>query len=285
MPDFWSHQLASKKIKTNFIELNPSFFIWDSSFDPYYYFGAQGPDIFFYINQPRPCKVKRYNYIGNHLHTTDIGHTFKIMFEYLTLNPSQALKAYVAGYIIHYILDYTCHPLICKWGPDSKSHKAIELVLDAMIVEHSTHLPIQEMSMQDWRFDPLIMNAEIGAFWQNVLREGQTDCIPRPLYLQATRDMKIIQNILLKDIISKLPFISLLSGLFKYDLKLLSYPRSLTEAQYKSYDFDKFWETYMQGIQISTIVLKQIDEAYTSQFSLESIIEEYFHKSYLGEAI
>ncbi|MDW7660737.1 MAG: zinc dependent phospholipase C family protein [Bacillota bacterium] len=284
MPDFWSHQLASEKIKTKFMELNPSYFIWDSNLDPYYYFGAQGPDFFFYINQPRPYKMKRYKFIGNHLHTTEIRKTFEIMFEYLRLHPSQALKAYVAGYITHYILDFTCHPLICKWGPDSKSHKEVELVLDAMVTRYYKQKPIHEMSMNDWRFDPLIMTGEIGAFWQHVLNECQIGYLPRPLYLQATKDMKIIQDILLKDTISKLPFISLLSRLFKYDLKMLSYPKSLSEDHYNSYDFDEFREAYMQGIQISTIVLKQIDKAYTSQFSLDSIIEEYFYKSYLGEA-
>lgn len=285
MPDFWSHQLASKKIKTHFMELNPSFFLWDNRFDPYYYFGAQGPDFFFYINQPRPYKMKHYKHIGNHLHTTDIGPTFNIMFNYLKLHPSQALKAYVAGYVTHYVLDLTCHPLICKWGPDSKSHKTVELLLDAMIVERSEQLPIQEMTMKDWQFDPLMMNDEIGAFWQQVLNELQLDHVPTPLYMQATKDMKIIQGILLKDIISRLPLISFLSRLFKYDLKLLTYPRPLTEVHYESVDFDIFWKAYMQGIQISTIVLNQIDTVYTSHYGFESIIEEYFHKSYLGEAI
>lgn len=285
MPDFWSHQLASKKIKMLFTEKNPSFLMWDSSFDPYFYFGAQGPDFFFYINQPRFYVKKRYKNIGNHFHTTDIQSSFKFMLEYLSLHQTQALKAYIAGYITHYVLDFTCHPLICEWGPDSKSHKEIELVLDAMIVWRSEQMRVQNMSMKYWRFNPQVMSDEIGALWQHVLEKCEMECLPSPLYMQATKDMKIIQTILLGDIISKLPFVPHLSQIFKYDLKCLSYPKSLMTMHSNSCDFEKFWVAYSQGIEISTLVLKQIDEAYTSHLSFESIIEEYFQNNYLGEAI
>jgi hypothetical protein len=284
MPDFWSHQLASKKIKKLLKDKNPSFFKWDRSFDPYYYFGAQGPDFFFYINQPRFYRKVRYKSIGNHLHTTDIQSTFKSMLDYLSLHQTQALKAYVAGYITHYILDLKCHPLICKWGPDSKSHKEIELVLDAMIVWQSEKMRIQNMSMKEWRFNPKVMTDEIGVLWRHVLKECAIGEIPTALYMQATKDMRIIQVILLKNIISTLPFVPLLSRVFNYDLKLLSYPKSLTDQHYSSVDFDEFWEAYIQGIEISTLVLKQIDEVYTSHLNIESIIDEYFKKDYLGEA-
>ena len=71
-----------------------------------YYFGAQGPDPFFFYR----FFTMRKNNLGRLLHKDDVYGTFECMLEYSRTHP--AALGYALGYITHYAADAVFHPYV-----------------------------------------------------------------------------------------------------------------------------------------------------------------------------
>ena len=102
---------------------------------PMYYLGSQGPDIFFfhkYMFLPGSL-----HHIGSLMHNERPAETIR----YLTSHASSpALCSYVMGFITHYALDSSCHPIINAYSrkiaeetgvPESEAHFVMEGEIDA----------------------------------------------------------------------------------------------------------------------------------------------------------
>lgn len=75
--------------------------------------GLQGPDIFFYY---LPSYVVHENNIGSVAHKEDTGRFLSCLLESTNLFPDKTedaiARAYIMGFIGHYLLDRRCHPYI-----------------------------------------------------------------------------------------------------------------------------------------------------------------------------
>ena len=74
---------------------------------PMYYIGSQGPDLFFFHRYMfLPNSLNQY---GSMMHAENVKETIAYMKDH-THTP--ALHSYFAGFLTHYALDSSCHPII-----------------------------------------------------------------------------------------------------------------------------------------------------------------------------
>ena len=104
---------------------------------PYIHFydiGVHGPDILFYYRSFRRNSVNQY---GVKVHHEPAAVFFRhAMKEYLIQGCRPEAKAYLAGFMTHFILDSTCHPYIRRQiRRTGISHTEIETDFDAVLME------------------------------------------------------------------------------------------------------------------------------------------------------
>lgn len=136
MADFWTHYYCGKKL----INANKNLINNEKIF----YLGCQGPDIFFYKKFAVHTTPKN---LGELIHENKINEVFKEIFIYLKNKPSEQLKNYVFGWILHYVLDKNIHPYInqnSEW-----SHKRLEANIDTYIIDKYLKKTIFEMSSKE----------------------------------------------------------------------------------------------------------------------------------------
>ncbi len=104
-----------------------------------FWLGSQGPDLFFFSNAMfLPGSLK---HLGSQMHQEHIYETAKFLMDYAKGNPD--LESYVSGYLTHYALDSTMHPIIYwasmkeskeKGTPEMEEHFRIEGELDVYML-------------------------------------------------------------------------------------------------------------------------------------------------------
>ncbi len=135
LPDYWSHQIAAKRAYALYLEMQRPKPLFKSNQLEDFYFGAQGPDFYYYINRKKPFTKKHYSTLGTHFHKSDVSKTLAILIDFALDSKQPEVRAYVSGYLTHYIIDAMCHPHICAHSSDSKSHKTYELARGASVRE------------------------------------------------------------------------------------------------------------------------------------------------------
>ena len=104
----------------------------------YYNAGVHGPDILFYYHAFRKNDVNRY---GAKIHHEQADVFFRHAFSvYLEQEEKDKIcaRAYLAGFMTHYILDSSCHPYINKRIRETGiSHTEIETDLDSLIMRRA----------------------------------------------------------------------------------------------------------------------------------------------------
>lgn len=111
MPGFTTHYLfgvsAYKSLKSSPMKKN----ICDNH--AAYSLGLQGPDLFFYY---LPSYALHENNIGSMAHITETGTFLEYLLKSVNLFPDKKeaaiARAYVMGFIGHYLLDCCCHPYV-----------------------------------------------------------------------------------------------------------------------------------------------------------------------------
>ena len=108
---------------------------------PMYYLGSQGPDLlFFHKYMFLPGSLNQY---GSMMHADKVPETIAY-FRKHALTP--ALHSYFMGFLTHYALDSSCHPIINAYShmeyelegiPESEAHFRIEGEIDAWVLNQS----------------------------------------------------------------------------------------------------------------------------------------------------
>lgn len=127
-----------------------------------YLIGLHGPDIFFYY---RPYKMKR-NMVaesGHAMHREKARVFFEEAAKTCRETNSQALLAYLMGFVCHFILDSTCHPFVSEFEASyGLSHTEIETELDRYFMERDgkdpfSYHPAASISPSDGAADVIHM--------------------------------------------------------------------------------------------------------------------------------
>ena len=274
MPDFWSHQYAALEA------LNANNILITDDARSLYLFGAQGPDFFYYINKMNPFTKKHYGSIGNLIHEKQITKQFESMLHYLSAHPTPENIAYFAGYLSHYILDVHCHPLICKLGPDSDSHKRVEMALDALCFKQIWHKALKDLDIHPFICNRIQMSEHFTPFWIHHLDHCFEINIDTESLAKANKHMVFIQNLLLKNRIRKIPFVPMFSRLMHYDLSMLTYP---DDIQPETYQFETFKTSYLLGIQVIKEAFESLTQVLSETMTIDDFIKNHIHNDFLGE--
>lgn len=104
-----------------------------------FYLGSQGPDMLFFSHASiMPGSLHKY---GNLMHGTKVYETFAYFEKYAKNDPD--LSSYLQGYLCHYVLDSTAHPLIFavsdeivkdKGGKNGVIHVGLEAEIDVWML-------------------------------------------------------------------------------------------------------------------------------------------------------
>ncbi|WP_193064759.1 zinc dependent phospholipase C family protein [Oceanobacillus oncorhynchi] len=140
MPNIWTHIF--------FAEDACNALSWDIHHSPSrhaLFLGAQGPDPFFYYRfWPWLSSQKTGQEIGNTLHTKECG-PFLIYLIEQAQEGSDEVKAYVAGFITHHLLDRHTHPYIhYRAGYQGSKHQKLETLID-------TKMALDTRKMELWK--------------------------------------------------------------------------------------------------------------------------------------
>ena len=284
MPDFWSHHFAALKADENRKIVKPSRLIWSETFDNLYTFGAQGPDFFYYIGKFKPLSKHHFGEVGNQMHELGVQDLFRDMLNYMIDNPSEALMAYVSGFISHYILDVHCHPLICSLGPDSASHKRVELDLEAFCIRDYWGYDKQRLDVETIKCAASQLQVGFVNLWQYLLPKNYDVTIDDDALTNGHYSMLRLQKMIVNDTIGKLPFIDFLSKCFHYDLSTLRYPAEDDRALKGLREYETFISHYTLGIEETTKALSALDEVLIGTVTVEQYIETFIKFDFLGEA-
>lgn len=105
---------------------------------PMYYLGSQGPDLFFFHKYMfLPGSLNQY---GGMMHSENVRETIAYMKKH---TPTPALHSYFMGFLTHYALDSTCHPIIYAYSKkesdlegrnESEAHFRLEGEIDAWLL-------------------------------------------------------------------------------------------------------------------------------------------------------
>lgn len=273
MPDFWSHRYAADQA------LIKSGLTIDQAHYSFYQLGAQGPDLFYYLNRTRPYLKTNYRHIGNHLHHKDMFLIFSAMIDYVVKKPSKACEAYLYGYYSHYVMDVFGHPFICEWGPDSHTHKVVEMQLDAFTIQALTGKSIYQSPLSDLHPKPKALRTYLAPMWDHIIHSNTPFAFDSRIISRSGIEFKRIQWLLIKDIVSRLPLKNKLSKCIGYDLELLIYPKHKACP----WDLETYLNAFKKGMDACGSGLSQLYEVLNGKASKTLWLESHIQKDYLGK--
>lgn len=175
----------------------------------YYNIGLHGPDILFYYHAFRKNNVNRR---GSAIHHDKAAVFFRHAFSvFMEQEDKAAAKAYLAGFMTHYMLDSSCHPYINKRIRETGiSHTEIETDLDSLLMRQDglnprTYRPAGHVKAR-WSLARLI-----APFYELTSRQVWASLV----------DMKIVINFLFMSPLGiKRHFFALLGKKVRTDIKV-----------------------------------------------------------------
>jgi hypothetical protein len=191
--------------------------------------------------------------------------------------------AYFSGFLSHYLLDVYCHPIICKLGPDSDSHKRVELDLEAFCIHDYWRLDFKTFDVNALKTSPLSLEKGCDLVWKNALHTCYDESIDMKYIYQGHIDSLRVQKMLVNGTISKLPFPSLLSKLFHYDLTMLQFPDVADYSLKTKRLYSEFETKYVEGIDAIASALIDLDRVVGKTLTVDEFIKATIQYDFLGE--
>ena len=169
--------------------------------------GNQGPDPLFYATlTPSLVGIKK---LGSRMHREHIEKYLSAWQKMLEYSPKknrryEIMQAYLYGFLCHYVLDRTTHPLICAYqeaichagiiGLDSKDysfvHAQIEADLDVYLLHRLTGKTLKEYQIpKQVLYSSNAALANIDVFYQVAARINKMR-VPHAAFSRSVKDMR-----------------------------------------------------------------------------------------------
>jgi hypothetical protein len=197
-----------------------------------------------------------------------------------------AWRAYFAGYVTHYCIDISCHPLICAWGPTPDAHKQVEMYLDALTILDYTGKDIRAQKPSYFMPSPAIaetVGRTIAPLWYQVIHQQFESDLSKADLSRAAFDMRQLQKLLLSGWIDRIPFKRFFSNRLNYNLSNLSYPSIRALDRHLAYDYPLFKKSFETGLEHASESLKELYRVYDGDLSPKAFVKSLFTTDYLGE--
>ncbi|MCI9575947.1 MAG: zinc dependent phospholipase C family protein [Clostridiales bacterium] len=240
MPAAICHYLHGERVWKALQEIKPTL-----SSDAFF-LGAQGPDLF-YFHRALPWHKKKETslYIwGDAFHQANPAKLFQTLRQQYEQNRTPVLEAYLYGFLCHYSLDRTTHPLI-QYGaatlyllhPEKSElflHHQIESALDTILLRYErgalpTEFPLKQavpMNEAVWQ--------EVSRFYQVVIAALFQKEISQDLLLEMLQDSRKVLGVLYDRTTLKKTFLARRERR-KGKFRISCYFRSISEEE--NYDY------------------------------------------------
>ncbi len=264
MPAFYAHYYFGEEIKKS---LDKRYLEVINKYPNEFNIGLQGPDILFFYHSLYKNKVNQF---GSFIHR----NSASIFFNNAKLiNPKfdSPLNAYLLGFICHYAMDSSLHPLVEKYKKICRiTHAEIEIDLETKILSMKYPKPsrFKIYNLIDNNVDSSIF--KLYSNYPNYNKE---------LYISH----KIIKDSIKWMRLQKKLFYAPSSSIIGVHIKLLRYFSSFVNGHYIKDYRDKRCEKYVDKIFNSIedsikLALKLIDDYYGKSL----LSKENFNKDFLG---
>ncbi|WP_408009470.1 zinc dependent phospholipase C family protein [Pseudalkalibacillus sp. A8] len=131
MPNVWTHIYFGEVLleRTGILKLN-------DNTEPYFNFGTQGPDPFFYHNF-WPWRSTPVTEVGDRIHHEHCGEFLIKLIDYTKDRlDDEKLTVFTTGFITHHILDRNTHPYInYRSGTEGNRHQKLEIIIDTLMMK------------------------------------------------------------------------------------------------------------------------------------------------------
>ncbi len=130
MPTTYAHDLFGKRV---YQKLDGSLQEVIRRHRAAYIVGLHGPDILFYV---RPFHKNRFVEMGHCMHRETAADFFAKGIERYRAEKDDGVRAYLLGFVCHFMLDSTCHPYIGQYMEKTGArHDEIETEFDRAMME------------------------------------------------------------------------------------------------------------------------------------------------------
>ncbi|WLD94034.1 zinc dependent phospholipase C family protein [Alkalihalobacillus sp. AL-G] len=165
MPNVWTHIHFGETVieKTGLLRL-------DHETGPYFRFGTQGPDPFFYHNF-WPWKSTPVAEVGDRIHHEHCGQFLMKLVQFTKMRlDDRKLIAFTTGFITHHILDRNAHPyIIYRSGNENNRHQKLEILIDTLLMK-------ELRGIETWN-TPVYKQLYIGGSLQTSVKEMLSEAI------------------------------------------------------------------------------------------------------------
>jgi len=292
MPDFWTHLIAGEEIAAG-IKAEEIKTLLDRNYQLFNY-GSQGADFFFYNDFLPWQRAKRGPKKGEQVHLLS---GKKIFTELLTAYKRKAIYAqlelpdsklwqhnlvYLLGFISHYALDRSCHPMIIKNGGLDEKHKLIEASIDIYIMDQKwgqSPIPVNPLpyyQLQEEHFETL--NYFYQLIFKNIFEEKMEEELIRESYQDLRKYHKLF---FIKDQ-KKYYLFKVLNLILPQNLSQYSYALNEKENIWPKKNYQQFEKCYNKGIKSAQKLIEQTLNYLAGEVSLTEILNLFGQKNFLG---
>ena len=180
MPDTYTHYYFAKDLKERMelIDIDES----------YYFLGAQGPDFLFYLNFLSPKRnISPKHKLGHLMHRKFTVQLLDYVFDKIE-HSDKVLRSYLMGFIAHYSLDSTAHPLIFREAGSGRTHKKLEVNIDVRMHLERTGERLRGRKISDVIYVGENLDESVIDFYIDVLRDVFSTEVEREIINTAYGD-------------------------------------------------------------------------------------------------
>ncbi|WP_459129425.1 zinc dependent phospholipase C family protein [Guggenheimella bovis] len=266
MPDIWTHYFFAKEMK---LELRLK-----ELHDSAYYLGSQGPDLFFYLALKPWKEESQYQKAGSDFHQENTYALLEYVKNDLREQEDPLLRSYLLGFLAHYALDSSTHPLIFSETTDFPSHKRLEANIDVAMHGLRRGRSIQK------EFPHRLISIDrglpecISSWYERAYKAVYEKELPKKAVDLAYRNF--IQYLKLTRVGAppKKLFLKVVSSLSKKDISHYFYPKAQDKTVLTDELFDDFLEDYARGKELFKMILSNDHLCYVRNFEGELTFRE-----------
>ncbi len=174
-----------------------------------FYIGNQGPDPMFFRCRTTPAQIKIAHQVASDLHSEKMSKTFDSLRLALKKLPEEDYnvgRAYVLGYLAHYMLDKSVHPFIYSTqyslmkldedlaGSPGAVHGVIESDLDSILMLRFFDIQISQVKPADYVPNSERVKRVVGALLNFTIVHGLGIDFPATEVAASIDDMKWIYS-------------------------------------------------------------------------------------------
>lgn len=171
-----------------------------------FYWGAQGPD-FFYFHRKLPWlrgeNIRKY---GEMFHNEDFNKIIKSAKTFLKNNDEEVYLYYILGLCCHFSLDYTAHPYINFLAADllkekpqetfDTLHNEIESAIDTIIIRSEKETLVTSVNLKNYFPNSEYVQNAIGTLYQYLIKDLFDEDIEEEFIVECTEDAQKVCAVL-----------------------------------------------------------------------------------------